>query len=112
MKKIFLFIFPSFIWCNIGFAEKYVCSYLFDQKPESMVFERSGNSFTKSNGAKNKIVFEDEYAIVLTNTFTGLDDYDPTTYSTIIDKKKLNFVFVGLAYQNNSAIVQGKCESF
>tara|TARA_B100000767_G_C19384110_1_gene377155 strand:+ start:187 stop:585 length:399 start_codon:yes stop_codon:yes gene_type:complete len=112
VKKLILYVILGLIFCNIGSAEKYVCSYLFNEKPESVVFERSGNFFNKSNGAKNEIVFEDEHAIVLTNTYTGLDDYKPSTYSTIIDKKKLNFVFVGLEYQNSSAIVEGKCESF
>ena len=40
------------MWCNVGFAEKYVCSYLFNQEPLSIVFERKGSIFEKSNGAK------------------------------------------------------------
>tara|TARA_Y100000768_G_C23835719_1_gene613623 strand:+ start:13 stop:351 length:339 start_codon:yes stop_codon:yes gene_type:complete len=112
MKKLCNFIFLGLIWANYGFAEKYVCSYLYNQKPESIVFERSGNYFIKSNKTKNKIVFEDQHAIVLTNTFTDMDDYEPTTFSTIINKKKLNFVFVGLSYRSSTAIVEGECDAF
>ena len=112
MKKLLFLIFAGLIWCNVVFAEKYVCSYLYDQKPNSIVFERSGDYFIKSNESKNKIIFEDQHAIVLTNTFTGLDDYEPTTFSTIINKKKLNFVFVGLSYKSSSAIVEGECDAF
>ena len=112
MKKLLFLIFAGLIWCNVVFAEKYVCSYLYDQKPKSIVFERSGDYFIKSNESKNKIIFEDHHAIVLTNTFTGLDGYDPTTFSTIINKKKLNFVFVGLSYKTSTAIVEGECKTF
>ena len=112
MKKFYIFIFLGLIWGNYGYAEKYVCSYLYNQKPNSIVFERSGNYFIKSNESKNKIIFEDHHAIVLTNTFTGLDGYDPTTFSTIINKKKLNFVFVGLSYKTSTAIVEGECKTF
>ena len=112
MKKLLFPIFAGLIWCDVGFAEKYVCSYLYDQKPESLVFERSGNYFIKSNNQKNEIIFEDQHAIVLTNTFTGLDDYEPTTFTTIINKKKLNFVFVGLSYKSSTAIVEGECDPF
>ena len=54
MKKLLFPIFAGLIWCDVGFAEKYVCSYLYDQKPESLVFERSGNYFIKSNNQKMK----------------------------------------------------------
>ena len=99
------------MWCNVGFAEKFVCSYIFDEEPKSLVFERSGNFFKKSNGVTNEIVFEDKHAIVLINNLTSKDN-KPQTYSTIIDKERLTFVFVGLEYQNNSAIIEGKCKLF
>ena len=98
--------------CNVGFAEKFVCSYLFNQEPKSLVFERSGQFFKKSNGIKDKIVFEDEHAIVLSHTYTFYGKDKASTYSVLIDKKELTFVFVGLEYQKNTAIVEGKCKLF
>ena len=112
MKKLILYIFLGLMVCNVGFAEKYVCSYLFNQEPKSVVFERSGQFFEKSNGTKDKIVFEDEYAIVLSNTYTFYGKEKASTFSTIIDKKRLTFVFVGLIYQDNTKIIEGKCKLF
>ena len=111
MKKLVSYIFLGLVLCNVGYAEKYVCSYLFNQEPLSIVFERKGSIFEKSNGAKNTIIFEDEYAIVLSNTFT-YDDKSPSNYTTVIDKKNLTFVFVGLQYQDNTVIAEGKCYEF
>ena len=112
MKKLFLCILLSLMWCNVGFAEKYVCSYIFNEEPKSIVLERSGQFFIKSNKAKNKIVFEDDHALVLSNTYTHNHKVGVSTFTTIIDKKRLTFVFVGLEYQDNSAIAEGKCKNF
>ena len=112
MKKVLALIFFFLTIPSVSFAEKFVCSYLFKGEPKSIVFERVGRFFEKSNGAKNKIIFEDEEAIVLSNTFTGVKKTKPMTFSTIIDKIELTFVFVGLEYQNNTAIVEGKCKLF
>ena len=109
MKKIFLF-FLCLMCCNVGFAEIYLCSYSFNQEPHSVLFERSGSFFQKSNGAKDRIVFEDEYAIVLENTYTFNGEQNAQNYTTLIDKKKLTFVTVGLEYQDNTAILEGKCK--
>ena len=100
------------MWCNVGFTEKYVCSYIFNEEPKSIVFERSGQFFKKSNTANDKIVFEDDHAIVLSNTYTYNHKVEVSTFTTIIDKKRLTFVFVGLEYQNNTAITEGKCKNF
>ena len=51
-------------------------------------------------------------AIVLENTYTFYGEEKPQTYTTLIDKKKLTFVFVGLEYQNNTVISEGKCKLF
>ena len=112
MKKLSLYIFLGLLVCNVGFAEKFVCSYLFNQEPHSIVFERSGQFFKKSNGVKDKIIFEDEYAIVLSQTYTFYGTDKPSAYSTLIDKKALTFVFVGLEYQENTAIIEGNCKLF
>ena len=112
MRKILAIILFYFAIPSDSFAEKFVCSYLYKGEPKSLVFERAGQFFQKSNGARNKIIFEDREAIVLTNTFTGQKNKKPMTFSTIIDKVKLTFVFVGLEYQNNTAIVEGKCKLF
>tara|TARA_X000000368_G_scaffold389370_1_gene351675 strand:- start:397 stop:735 length:339 start_codon:yes stop_codon:yes gene_type:complete len=112
MKKLSPYIFLFLIWCNVGFAEKYVCSYLYYKEPKSLVFERSGQFFKKSNGALDEIVFEDKYAIVLSNTYTLNGEEAASTFSTIIDKKRLTFVFVGLEYQANSHIAEGKCSLY
>ena len=61
------------------------------------------------------IDFTDEFTVISGDTGSGKSiilDAINLILGKRIDKKKLNFVFVGLAYQNNSAIVQGKCESF
>ena len=112
MKKLLAIIFPSLLWSNVAFAEKYSCSYIFNQQAKSIVLERSGQFFKKSNGANDEIIFEDRYAIVLSNTYTLQGKRRPSTFTTIIDKKNLTFVFVGLEYQKNSVITEGKCILF
>ena len=98
--------------CNIGYAERYVCSFIHDGEPYSIVLERTGKFFKKSNGVSDRIIFEDDYAIVLedTLTFSGLEKAQ--TYTTLIDKKRLTYVFVGLEYKNNTSISEGKCQLF
>ena len=105
---MFLFL----MMCNIGYAEKYVCSYSHNGEPFSIVLERTGKFFTKSNGASDRIIFEDEYAIVLEDTLTFSGVEKAQTYTTLIDKKRLTFVFVGLEYKNNTPISEGKCQLF
>ena len=112
MKKIIVLIIFFLSISSVSYAEKFVCSYLFNQEPKSLVLERSGQFFEKSNGSKDKIVFEDEYAIVLSNTYTFYGKNRASTFSTIIDKKRLTFVFVGLIYQENTEIIEGKCKLF
>ena len=112
MKKLSLYLILGLVFCNIGYAEKYLCSYIHDGEPSSIVLERIGNFFKKSNTAIDRIIFEDEYAIVLENTYTFNGKEKPQTYTTLIDKKRLTFVFVGLEYQYNTAIAEGKCEIF
>ena len=112
MKRLTLYIFLILIWCNIGYAEKFVCSYSHNGEPFSIVLERTGKFFKKSNGSSDRIVFEDEYAIVLENTYTLYGKEKAQTYTTLIDKKRLTFVFIGLEYQNNTPVSEGKCELF
>ena len=112
MKNIFLYILLFLIWCNICYAEKYVCSYIHNSEPYSLVLERTGNFFKKSNGVSDRIIFEDNYAIVLENTYTLYGTEKAQTYTTLIDKKRLTFVFVGLEYKNNTPIAEGKCQLF
>ena len=112
MKKIIVLIIFFFTISSVSYAEKFVCSYLWNGEPNSLVLERSGKFFKKSNDAMNKIIFEDSDTLVLSNTFTRSGEYKPTTFSTIIDKEELNFVMVGLAYQESSEIIEGKCEIF
>tara|TARA_B110001450_G_C17391167_1_gene387742 strand:+ start:58 stop:360 length:303 start_codon:yes stop_codon:yes gene_type:complete len=100
------------MFCNIGFAEKYACSYSHDGEPFSLVFERAGKFFKKSNGATDKIIFEDKYAIILADHYTFSGKEKAQTYTTLIDKKRLTFVFIGLEYQNNTPVSEGKCELF
>ena len=112
MKKLSLYIFLVLMWCNISYAEKYVCSYVHNGEPFSIVLERTGKSFKKSNGVSDRIIFEDEYAIVLEDTITFSGVEKAQTYTTLIDKKRLTFVFVGLEYKNNTPIAEGKCQLF
>ena len=113
MKKLFLLILFGSTWCNFGYAEKYVCSYSrFNGEPDSIVLERAGKFFKKSNGVSDKIIFEDEYAIVLEDTMTFNGKKKAQTYTTLIDKKRLTFVFIGLEYKDNTAIAEGKCQRF
>ena len=37
MRKLSLYIFLGLMFCNIGFAEKYACSYSHDGEPFSLV---------------------------------------------------------------------------
>lgn len=110
MKNKLLYALLFLIWCNVGFAETYLCSYIHNQEPRSLVFERAGQSFNKSNGATDEIIYEDRYAIVLSATYTLNGTEAASTFSTIIDKERLTFVFIGLEYQNNTSISQGKCK--
>tara|TARA_X000001036_G_scaffold408489_1_gene418787 strand:- start:694 stop:1032 length:339 start_codon:yes stop_codon:yes gene_type:complete len=112
MKKLSLYVFLVLIWCNIGYAEKYVCSYSHSGEPHSIVLERAGKFFKKSNGVSDRIIFEDEYAIVLEDTYTLSGKQKAQTYTTLIDKKRLTFVFIGLEYQNNTPVSEGTCQLF
>ena len=112
MKKLFLCVLLSLMWCNIGFTEKYLCNYTFNNEPQSVLFERSGNLFKKSNGISDRIAFEDEYAIVLENTYTLGGKENAETYTTLIDKKRLTFVMVGLEYKDNTSVNEGRCKTF
>tara|TARA_B100000959_G_C14388437_1_gene381187 strand:+ start:57 stop:404 length:348 start_codon:yes stop_codon:yes gene_type:complete len=96
----------------VSSAEKYACAYLFDGEALPISFEREGNYFKKSNGAINPIVFEDKYVIVLSKTYPKMDNLPAETYTTLIDKEKLNFVFVGLVFGNSTAITEGTCRVY
>ena len=100
------------MWCNVGYAEKFLCSYIFNEEAKSVVFEREGNFFKKSNTATDKIVFEDEYSIVLSNTYTDDGKIAPVTFTTLIDKKRLTFAMVSVEYQNKNLPIEGKCKIF
>ena len=100
------------MYCNVGFAEKFLCSYIFNEEARSVVFERKGNFFKKSNSATDKIVFEDEYSIVLSNTYTRDGKKTPITFTTLIDKKRLTFIMVSVEYQNKDLPIEGKCKIF
>ena len=112
MKKLSLYVILSLMWCNVGYAEKFVCSYSHNGEPFSIVLERTGKFFKKSNNAVDRIIFEDEYAIVLENTYTFYGKEKAQTYTTLIDKKRLTFVFIGLEYQDNTPVSEGKCQLF
>ena len=112
MKKLSLYIFVILMWCNVGYAEKFLCSYIFNEEAKSVVFERKGNFFFKSNNVSDEIVFEDEYSIVLSNTYSRKGKEAPKTYTTLIDKKRLTFIMIGLEYQNTTSTVEGNCKIF
>ena len=88
------------------FAETYNCAYIYNEEALPFNFERQGNGFNKSNGVYDEIIFEDQSAIVLSKTYSSAPSQ---TYTTLINKDKLNFVFVGLEYKNNTAIIEGLC---
>ncbi len=112
MKKLLGIVVLGLFWCNVGYAERYVCSFTYNGEPDSIVYERTGKFFKKSNRVSNRIIFEDEYAIVLENTLTFSGKEKAQTYTTLIDKKRLTFVFIGLEYQNNTPVSEGKCQLF
>ena len=115
MKKVISLIFLSLFLSSIAYAEKYVCSYLFNGEPNSIVYERKINTFMKSNGAEDDIIFEDADTLVLSSTYSFLgtsSNEPPSTFTALIDKKRLTFVFIGLQYKRNSGIAQGTCKVF
>ena len=115
MKKVISLIFLSLFLSSIAYAEKYVCSYLFNGEPNSIVYERKINTFMKSNGAEDDIIFEDADTLVLSSTYSFFgtsSNEPPSTFTTLIDKKRLTFVFIGLQYKRNSGIAQGTCKVF
>ena len=98
--------------CNVGYAEKFLCSYIFNEEAKSVVLEREGNFFKKSNSVSDKIVFEDQYSIVLSDTYSRQGKEKPITFTTLIDKKRLTFIMIGLEYQSTSLPIEGKCKIF
>ena len=107
MKKTFVLLFSiSLLWSTAGFAETYNCAYTFNGEAFPFSLKRQGNGFNKSIGVYDEIIFDDQNAIVLSKTYT----FDsPQTYTTLINKENLNFVFVGLEYKNNTEIIEGPC---
>ena len=81
MKKTLILTFIMSLLPSLANAEKYVCSYLFNGEANSIVYERNGNFFKKSNGAEDLIVFEDQYAIVLSSTYTLNGTEEPSTFT-------------------------------
>ena len=115
MKKTLILTLLMSILPSLAYAEKYVCSYLFNGEPNSIVYERKINTFMKSNGAEDDIIFEDADTLVLSSTYSFLgtsSNEPPSTFTTLIDKKRLTFVFIGLQYKRNSGIAQGTCKVF
>ena len=107
--KIYITI-VLFLFNTPSFSEKYSCAYMWNGEPESITYERKGNQFYKSNQVTDDIVYEDDTALVLTSTYSY--DDEPSTFTTLINKKKLNFVFIGLQYGKSTALVEGKCDVF
>ena len=108
MKKLFLLLFSLLISFN-SYGEKYTCAYLYKGDALPLSFERQGNYFKKSNTGIDKIIFEDKHAIVLSATYTFNDAPPPKTFTTLLDKEKLTFVFVGLGYKESTIIIEGTC---
>ena len=112
MKKTLILTLLMSILPSLVNAERYICSYLFNGEPNSIVYDRKVSTFLESNGAEDEIIFEDSDTIVLNSTysFLGSNTESPSTFTTLIDKKRLTFVFIGLQYKKNSGIAQGKCK--
>ena len=104
MKKLLILLFSLLISFN-SYGEKYTCAYLFDGEALPRSFERQGNYFL--NGTiPSQILFEDKTIIVLTKTFP---EEPPATFTTLINKEKLNFVFAALEYKTLTKNVEGTC---
>jgi len=113
MKKLLLIILPilSFMTPTVLYAEIYECAYLYDGEAKAISYERIGNLFVHK-GIEDPIVFEDKYTIVLSHTYRKVSTFPPSTFTTLIDKEKLNFVYVGIEFENSTAIVEGKCNVY
>ena len=105
MKKLLALLFSLLISFN-SYGETYSCSYMHSGKANLISMKRVDKSFVDlpNSGLVRNIVFEDDKAIVLELTFSN---NPPTTFTTLIDKVQLNFVEVGLAFGNNTDIIEG-----
>ena len=70
MKKLFLCVLLSLMWCNVGFAEMYACSAelsRFDRpgEVETSIFTRKGNFFYNELNWKFKIHKETKGLLVV-----------------------------------------------
>ena len=83
LLTLFVLLFSSSV-----FAEKYNCTYTFDNKVENFIIERQDNYFLRLDYEKiykiGDVVYEDENLI---NLYSSPDNYsDDTAYLFIIDK--------------------------
>ena len=111
MKKLFV-IFILF-FSSSAFAEKYNCSYSWNEEIRNNSFERKGEIFLKHNAITEDILYENDKFLYLgtlihhkTKSFEGIR-------ITIIDKEMKGFRMIVLhdpQYEKESSdIINGKC---
>tara|TARA_B100001059_G_C17680055_1_gene499222 strand:+ start:187 stop:537 length:351 start_codon:yes stop_codon:yes gene_type:complete len=113
MKKIYIFIFLSLMFCNPVFAETWSCLYEFDNNKLKVVLKRNGNKFSLISGSNDKvdgikIIKENDYLIHL-YTHIEFPKDNTTAFLILLDKTKKGFVMVGLEYKTSTEIVEGSC---
>ena len=106
LLTLFVLLFSSSV-----VAEKYNCTYTFDNKVENFIIERQDNYFLRIDYEETykigDVVYEDENLI---NLYSSPDNFtDDTAYLFIIDKKQKGFTMVGLEYKNSTDIIEGVC---
>ena len=113
MKKIYIFIFLSLMFCSSVFAETWSCLYEFDNNKLKVVLKRDGNKFSLISGSNEKvdgikIIKENDYLIHL-YTHIEFPKDNTTAFLILLDKTKKGFVMVGLEYETSTEIVEGSC---
>ena len=102
------------MWCNVGFAEIYVCSTEMSRfnrtgEVEKTIYTRKGNFFYNQIKMKFKIFLENDNEIHL------VDDFMPDAiYSIIINKKTKEYASNYLSIEHNRdndsyPLFYGKC---
>lgn len=114
--KSILSIYSATIFLSLpsqSLSETYSCVYMFGNEPAVVSYKRIGGTFkdlTFEITEPADIIFEDENVVVFSNTYSIIDK--PTTYLTIIDKKRNLYSAGGQRIKGRVDTISGSCQRF